>query len=94
MLLAYCSFGRWETIPPDILLLLSPLLTDLMANISLNNYRLPTEEDFDGAMMAIRRLQDTYKLQPSLIGSGKLKRSGGLPMSGEWASFTSERTQC
>ena len=52
-----------------------------MVNISLNRYRFPTKEDFDGAVAALRRLQDTYKITPSKIAKGKLGSHNGLPMS-------------
>jgi len=51
--------------------------TDLMANISLNDYQMPMEEDYKGAFTALRRLQDTYQLKPVEISSGQL---GGLNM--------------
>ena len=52
-----------------------------MANISINNYRLPTQEDFDGAMTAVMRLQDTYDLRPREIASGDLGKEQSLTMS-------------
>jgi len=48
-----------------------------MANISLNDYQMPMEEDYKGAFTALRRLQDTYQLKPVEISSGQL---GGLNM--------------
>lgn len=65
--------------------------TDLMANISMNQYRFPSKEDFSGATAAIRRLQDTYQLQPTVIASGKLGSSSALPMSGESAHTTTSK---
>ena len=65
--------------------------TDLMANISMNQYRFPSKEDFSGAIAAIRRLQDTYQLQPTVIASGKLGSSSALPMSGESAHTTTSK---
>ncbi|XP_065912697.1 prolyl 4-hydroxylase subunit alpha-1-like isoform X1 [Dysidea avara] len=50
---------------------------DLMANISLNDYQMPKEEDYKGSFTALRRLQDTYRLKPVEINSGQL---GGLNM--------------
>ena len=47
-----------------------------MANISVNRHQFPGEEDFDGAITALRRLQDTYKLKPSMIASGNLSKNG------------------
>ncbi|XP_019849479.1 PREDICTED: prolyl 4-hydroxylase subunit alpha-2-like isoform X2 [Amphimedon queenslandica] len=53
---------------------------DFMANISVNRHSFPTEEDYSGAMTALRRLQDTYRLKPTNIAQGKLSDKG-LPMS-------------
>ncbi|XP_064393719.1 prolyl 4-hydroxylase subunit alpha-1-like isoform X2 [Halichondria panicea] len=53
---------------------------DLMANLSVNNYRLPTQEDFNGAMTAVMRLQDTYDLQPHELASGNLGKEKSLSM--------------
>ncbi|CAI8018519.1 Prolyl 4-hydroxylase subunit alpha-2 [Geodia barretti] len=55
----------------------------LMANISYYNFRFPDTEDFTGAVTAILRLQDTYRLSPSLITSGKLGTTTTLPMTSE-----------
>ena len=54
-----------------------------MANISYNQYRFPTTDDFSGAATALRRLQDTYKLSPSLISSGKLGSTTAVAMTCE-----------
>ena len=54
-----------------------------MANISYYNFRFPDTEDFTGAVTAILRLQDTYRLSPSLITSGKLGTTTTLPMTCE-----------
>ena len=51
-----------------------------MANISVNRHSFPSEEDYSGAMTALRRLQDTYRLKPTYIAQGKLSNKG-LPMS-------------
>ena len=68
----------------DFLQLTVTLLTlDLMANLSVNNYRLPTQEDFNGAMTAVMRLQDTYDLQPHELASGNLGKEKSLSMDGE-----------
>lgn len=55
----------------------------LMANISYNQYRFPGEEDFSGAATALLRLQDTYRLSPSLISSGKLGSASAVSMTSE-----------
>ena len=54
-----------------------------MANISLNSHRFPEQEDFQGTVTAIRRLQETYNIPPSTIASGKLGSTSAIPMSGE-----------
>lgn len=54
-----------------------------MANISLNNYRLPSDEDFKGAITALQRLQETYQLPPSALASGKLGQAPSLSMNGK-----------
>ena len=54
-----------------------------MANISYNQYRFPTTDDFSGAATALRRLQDTYKLSTSLISSGKLGSTMAVAMTCE-----------
>ncbi len=59
-----------------------PYHAALMANISYNNYRLPTPEDFTGAITAFHRLQETYQLPPSALASGKLGKAPSLSMSG------------
>ena len=59
-------------------------LTALMANISYNQYRFPDADDFSGAATALRRLQDTYKLSPSLISSGKLGSTSAVAMTCEY----------
>jgi len=48
-----------------------------MANISMNDYQMPMDEDYKGAFTALRRLQDTYHLKPNEISDGQL---GGLNM--------------
>ncbi len=53
-----------------------------MSNLSLNEYRLPTDEDFNGAMTAVMRLQDTYDLEPQELASGNLGKQQSLSMSG------------
>ncbi len=57
--------------------------SDLMANLSVNDYRLPTQEDFNGAMTAVMRLQDTYDLQPHELASGNLGKDKSLSMNGK-----------
>lgn len=54
----------------------------LMANISLNDYRLPTNEDLNGAITALQRLQETYQLKTSDLASGKLGKAPSLNMNG------------
>ncbi len=54
-----------------------------MANLSVNDYRLPTQEDFNGAMTAVMRLQDTYDLQPHELASGNLGKEKSLSMDGK-----------
>ena len=56
--------------------------TELMANISFNNYRLPTTEDFSGAATALQRLQDTYKLSVTDLASGKIGESPSVNLTG------------
>lgn len=64
----------------DALYLLCTL--ELMANISLNTYRLPKREDFSGAVTAIRRLQETYHLPASELASGEVGRAPSVRMTG------------
>ena len=66
-----------------ILVLVSSTHSDLMANLSVNDYRLPTQEDFNGAMTAVMRLQDTYDLQPHELASGNLGKDKSLSMNGK-----------
>ena len=65
------------------LFLIASTLSDLMANLSVNDYRLPTQEDFNGAMTAVMRLQDTYDLQPQELASGNLGKEKSLSMNGK-----------
>ena len=58
------------------------LIADLMANISLNNYRLPSSEDLPGAVTALRRLQDTYQVKSSDLANALLGKEESLDMSG------------
>lgn len=58
------------------------LIVELMANISLNNYRLPSPEDFSGAIAALQRLQDTYELPTSALASGNVGSAPSLSMTG------------
>ena len=58
-----------------------------MANLSLNNYRLPDQEDFEGAMTAVMRLQDTYDLEPKEIASGNLGKEKSLSMDGRFELY-------
>ena len=53
---------------------------DIMANISMNRHQFPNEEDFEGAMTALIRLQETYHIDTSTIAQGKLGSNKGLPM--------------
>lgn len=64
--------------------IISLLPPALMANISYNQYRFPGEDDFSGAATALLRLQDTYKLSPSLISSGKLGSASAVSMTCEY----------
>ena len=57
-------------------------IVDLMANISLNNYRLPSTEDMSGAVTALRRLQDTYQVKSSELANALLGKEESLDMSG------------
>ena len=59
---------------------------ELMANISLNTYRLPTAEDFSGAVTAIQRLQATYQLSTSNFSSGRVGKDHSLAMTGRGVS--------
>ena len=52
------------------------LFSDLMANLSLHQYQFPTSEDYKGAAVAIRRLQDTYNLTTAAIARGQVGTSG------------------
>ena len=54
-----------------------------MSNISMQQYRFPSSDDYSGAITALWRLQDTYKLEPTTIASGKLGSTTSVPMSGE-----------
>ena len=38
-------------------------------------YNIPTKEDYEGAIVAIHRLEDTYNLKPNDIRSGNLSRT-------------------
>ena len=51
-----------------------------MANISMNRHQFPNQEDFEGAMTALIRLQETYHIESSTIAQGKLGSNKGLPM--------------
>ena len=53
-----------------------------MANISLNNYRLPSKEDMSGSVTALRRLQETYQVKSSDLANGVLGKEESLAMSG------------
>ena len=53
-----------------------------MANISHNNYRLPSSEDFAGAVTALQRLQEIYQLPASALASGQLGQVPSLSMTG------------
>jgi hypothetical protein len=55
---------------------------DLMANVSFNNYRLPTPDDFSGAIAALQRLQKTYKLSASAMSSGSVSKAPSMTMTG------------
>lgn len=37
-------------------------------------YNIPTREDYEGAIVAIHRLEDTYNLDPSDIRNGKMSQ--------------------
>ena len=54
-----------------------------MANISVNNYRLPSSDDFSGAVTALQRLQETYHIPASSMSSGKVSVAPSLSMTGE-----------
>ena len=56
-----------------------------MANISLNRYQFPVDEDFNGAATALHRLQDTYNVPAIQMARAKLGKGddGGLPLSSE-----------
>ena len=41
-------------------------------NVITESYTLPTDEDYNGAILAIHRLEDTYLLEPKDVRSGKL----------------------
>ena len=58
---------------------------DLMANISLNRYQFPADEDFNGAATALHRLQDTYNVPAIEMARAKLGKEddGGLPLTSE-----------
>ena len=71
-------YTTFNTIPLHI----NILITDLMANISLNNYRLPSNEDMSGAITALRRLQDTYQVKSSDLANAVLGKEESLDMSG------------
>ena len=58
-----------------------------MANISVNNYRLPSAEDFSGAVTALQRLQDTYKLSVSKVASGTIGEAPSLRLSGRLSIY-------
>ena len=58
---------------------------ELMANVSLNNYRLPSREDFSGAVAALQRLQETYMLSTPALASGEVGQAPSVPLTGEVA---------
>jgi prolyl 4-hydroxylase len=60
-----------------------PNLLELMANVSFNNYQLPTPDDFSGAITALQRLQETYKLTASAMASGSISKAPSMSMTGE-----------
>ena len=62
-----------------------------MANISLNHYRLPTSDDFSGAIAALQRLQETYKLPTSSLASGKVSAAPSMTMTGKGSGGDRER---
>lgn len=52
---------------------MSILLLDFIASISTReNYKFPTDEDLNGAAVALTRLQDTYKLDTASLARGEL----------------------
>jgi len=61
----------WATLARERPYLLSffPALTDA---IGKHKEAFPAKEDYDGAIAALLRLQDTYQLQPSSFTQGKL----------------------
>ena len=67
---------------------------ELMANISLNSYRLPNTEDFNGAVSAIQRLQATYQLSASNLSSGNLGKTPSLTMTGMYIGTCRQLCTC
>ena len=47
----------------------------------MNKEQFPSQEDVDGAIVALLRLQDTYSLEPGTMACGKLGSTKGLSMS-------------
>ena len=62
-----------------------------MANISLNRYQFPADEDFNGAATALHRLQDTYNVPAIEMAKAKLGKEdrGGLPLTSGSPSLAS-----
>ena len=50
--------------------------------IAKHKEAFPAKEDYDGAITALLRLQDTYQLQPSSFSQGKLPGSVPSPKMG------------
>lgn len=80
-----CPPKDWWQVPlinKDKGLIHDHVIIELMANISLNNYRLPTSDDFSGAISALQRLQETYKLPASSLASGEVSAAPSMSKGG------------
>jgi prolyl 4-hydroxylase len=54
----------------------TPLAENFMGIISLHSHMLPTNEDLEGASDGLRRLQDTYLIDPLVMAQGNLTDDG------------------
>lgn len=80
---AAVKYKALRHVPHDQQQMLIPCIAELMTNISLNNHRLPTSDDFRGAITALHRLQETYKLPATSLSSGTVSAAPSLNMSGK-----------
>ena len=46
-----------------------------LVDVIKNKYVLPTDVDYEGAIVALHRLEDTYALSPSDLRTGNLSQN-------------------